>query len=203
MKILIVSDVHADADALDKILVKERSWDIFLFAGDAVGRGKEPNEVVETLKSLDNVYAVLGNWDYAVITGKVDMARKEEDKENVEWTRSVLREENMRWLQMLPLVKELTVEGKKITIVHGSPDMALYGYIYPWTDKATMRAHLKETDMLVVGHTHIPVLFEWNTKTWGRRILINPGSPAFPASGAKRTYAVLDTNGWKMKIKTL
>ncbi|NPA76660.1 MAG: metallophosphoesterase family protein [Candidatus Diapherotrites archaeon] len=203
MKLLIVSDVHGNADALDRIIMKEKQWDLFVFAGDAVGRGPEPNEVIETLRDVENFVGVLGNWDYAVITGKVDMARKEEDKENVEWTRSVLREENMYWLQMLPMVKELDIDSKKMTIVHGSPDVILYGYVYPWTDKSALRTYLRETELLVVGHTHIPFVFEWKTKTWGHRILINPGSPAYPKSGAKPSYAVLDTECWRVKIKTV
>ncbi len=203
MRIIIVSDVHGDADTLDRILVKERNWDLFIFAGDAVGRGEEPNEVVETLRGIENLVAVLGNWDYAVVRGKVDMARKSEDADNVLWTRSVLREENLRWLQMLPLVREVNADGKKITVVHGTPDVMLYGYIYPWTEKSIVRAYLKDTDVLITGHTHVPHVFEWNTKKWGRRIYVNPGSPTFPASGAKKTYAVLDTEKWVVKIRTL
>ena len=203
MKVLIVSDIHANADALDRIITRERNWDLFVFAGDAVGRGEEPNEVIETLRDIENFVGVLGNWDYAVVRNKVDMARKEEDAENVEWTRSVLRPENMHWLQMLPLVKEVNVDGKKMTVVHGSPDVILYGYVYPWTDKSALRTYLRETEMLVVGHTHIPFVYEWKTKTWGRRSLINPGSPSFPANGEKPSYAVLDTEKWKVKIKTV
>ncbi len=203
MKLLIVSDIHADADALDKILVKEREWDLFVFAGDAVGRGEEPNEVIETLKNIEGFVGVLGNWDYAVIRNRADMSRRDEDRENVAWTRSVLRPENLRWLQMLPLVKEIAVDGKKITVVHGSPDVILYGYIYPWTEKSVIRAYLKETDILITGHTHIPFVFEWETQRWGRRLYINPGSPSFPAEGSRKTYAVLDTENWAVKIKSL
>ncbi len=201
MKILIVSDVHGNADALDKIIVKEKRWDMFIFAGDAVGRGEEPNEVIETLREIENLVAVLGNWDYAVARGKADMVRKEEDIDNVLWTRSVLREDNLKWLKMLPLVREVSVGRKKITVVHGTPDVILYGYIYPWTERSALRAYLKDTDILITGHTHVPHVFEWKTKQWGRRIYINPGSPSFPASGARKTYAVLDTENWTARIK--
>ena len=203
MKILIVSDVHGNADALDRILVKEKNWDIFIFAGDAVGRGEEPNEVIETLADIENFVGILGNWDYAVIRGKVDMSRKGEDADNVIWTRSVLRPENLKWLEMLPMVKELEIEDKKITIVHGTPDAILYGYIYPWTDRSVIRAYLKETDILITGHTHVPFVFEWETQKWGVRIYVNPGSPSYPKSGARKTYAVPDTEKWKVMIRQI
>ena len=203
MKILVVSDVHGDADALDRIIVKEKYWDLFVFAGDAVGRGSEPNEVIETLRDVENFVGVLGNWDHAVIRGRVDMSRKEEDAENVAWTRSVLRPENLKWLQMLPLVREIEVDGKKITAVHGTPDVMLYGYIYPWTEKSIVRAYLKNTDILITGHTHVPFIFEWETQRWGWRLYLNPGSPSYPNGGARRTYAVLDTEKWRVKIKTI
>lgn len=204
MKIVVTADIHADADVLDRIIVKEKHWDAFIFAGDAVGQGNEPNEVVETLRGIENLVAVMGNWDYAVVRGRTDMTRREEDLKDVLRMRRELSKENMHWLQMLPLVKKLELGGRRITILHGSPDSILYGHIYPWTDKTTLRTFLRENgEILIVGHTHIPLIFEWETQKYGKRIIINPGSPSFPEGGSRRSYAVIETDGWKIKMKTL
>lgn len=201
MKILIVSDIHADADALDRIIVKERNWDVFIVAGDIVGYGYEPNEVIETLKGLENVVAVMGNHDYAVLTGRTEMFRPEA-VEVIKWTREVIKDENKAWLKTLPLRRDVEVDGKTITVVHGSPEIPLWGYVFPWEDRKMLRWYLKKSgDFLVVGHTHIPFLFEWETKAHGKKVLINAGSPSFPRGGTRPTYVVIETKDWKVKFK--
>lgn len=201
MKVLIVSDIHADADALDRIIVKERNWDVFIVAGDIVGYGYEPNEVIETLKGLENVVAVMGNHDYAVLTGWTDMFRPEA-AEVIRWTAEMIRGENRAWLKGLPVRVDVPVGGKTITVVHGSPEIPLWGYVFPWEDKNNLRRYLKNSgDFLVVGHTHIPFTFEWETKKHGKKVLINAGSPSFPRGGTRPTYVVIETKDWKVKFK--
>lgn len=51
-----------------------------------------------------------------------------------------------------------------------------------------------EPDVIVSGHTHIPVLEEDEKG----RILLNPGSPSFPKGGYPASYALLDDKGLKV-----
>ncbi|GEM_PF-3482580 len=202
MKIVAVADVHGDADALDRILVKERSWDLFVFAGDALGKGEGNNEVVETLSEIDNLVAVLGEWDYAVLYGKTSLVPREYVQDALR-IREELRKENADFLNQLPLVAERQLDGKRLTVVHGTPDAVLLRGIGPWTEPASIRAYLSKTDLLITGHTHVPHVFQWKTKRYGQRLYVNPGSPSYQGSGAKKTYAVLDTEEWEVKIKTV
>ncbi len=200
MKIVAVADLHGDADALDRILVKEQSWDLFVFAGDALGVGGSNNEVVETLSEIENLVAVLGEWDYAVIYGKTALVARG-SAEDVLRIRDELRRENTDFLRGLPLVGKAQIDGKQLTVVHGTPDELLLQGIGPWTERAAIRAYLTKTDILISGHTHIPHVFQWKTKRLGSRIYVNPGSPAFPKNEARKTYAILETDGAHLSAK--
>ena len=202
MKIVAVADVHGDADALDRILVKERSWDLFVFAGDALGKGERNNEVIETISEIDNLVAVLGEWDYAVLYGKTGLVPREY-VQDVLRIREELHRENADFLKQLPLVAERRLGDRTITVVHGTPDAVLIRGIGPWTEPASIRAYLSKTEILITGHTHVPHIFQWKTKRHGQRLYVNPGSPSDPRSGAKKTYAVINTEDWKVKIRTV
>ena len=66
-KVAFVSDVHANLEALQAVLAKLVDMSIYCL-GDIVGYGASPNEVIALLRSR-GVTSVLGNHDYAVITG--------------------------------------------------------------------------------------------------------------------------------------
>ena len=99
LKLLLLSDVHANLQALEKVLqdAEERGVEIFLNAGDSIGFGPYPNEVIELLCEK-NVLSVLGNYDFEVIEGKakekgekklaLKFARKELTKSIEEYLRS-------------------------------------------------------------------------------------------------------------------
>ena len=71
VKIAVLSDVHANLSALERVIkdAEEREVDVYLNAGDSIGFGPCPNETVELL-SEKNVLSILGNFDVEVIEGK-------------------------------------------------------------------------------------------------------------------------------------
>ena len=71
IKIAVISDVHANLQALERVIrdAEERGIDVFLNAGDSIGFGPFPNEVVELLCEK-NVLSVVGNYDLEVVEGK-------------------------------------------------------------------------------------------------------------------------------------
>lgn len=64
---LIISDVHANATALDAVLTAERDADSVVFLGDAVDNGPRPESVCEHLRELDLLASVRGNHDRTVL----------------------------------------------------------------------------------------------------------------------------------------
>lgn len=69
MKVLIISDIHGNLPALEKVLRLEKSADLIINLGDVVNYGPWSNECVKLIDSLSKVVSVLGNHDQAFISG--------------------------------------------------------------------------------------------------------------------------------------
>ena len=101
MRILLLSDIHANLEALDACLATAPSFDVVVNLGDIVGYGASPNEVTDRSRELGKIF-VRGNHDKAA-TGLMDL-----DDFNpmaaaaALWTRNELTRENLEWLRALP-----------------------------------------------------------------------------------------------------
>ena len=134
MRILILSDVHSNLEALNACLKVAPSCDKIANLGDIVGYGGSPNEVTELTRKLGGLL-VRGNHDKAC-TGLMSV----EDFNPVAaiaalWTMQVLTPENMQWLKLMPQGpvflpfrypqnQEETWAGTEadgVQLVHGSP----------------------------------------------------------------------------------
>ena len=193
MRILVIADVHANLPALLTVLQEE--FDKIVCAGDLVDYGPSPNEVVEILREFDPV-CVLGNHDWAVITGDYSSFNPFAVW-SLGWTRENVGEETVRYISRLPLEVSRRIGGLKIYITHGSPLDPLWDYVFPWDRKKMERIfETRGEDLVVLGHTHIPLLEERDG-----RILLNPGSVGQPRDGNWRaSYAVVDTDEWRVEI---
>ncbi|MGA1392783.1 MAG: metallophosphoesterase family protein, partial [Phycisphaerales bacterium] len=54
MRYLVISDVHANLEALHAVLAHatESGWDHLVVLGDLIGYGADPTAVVDTIRSL-------------------------------------------------------------------------------------------------------------------------------------------------------
>lgn len=118
MRILILSDIHANLEALEACLAAAPAHDRVFNLGDIVGYGANPNEVTERSRELGTVF-VRGNHDKAC-SGVTSL-----DDFNpiaglaVLWTRQRLKPENLSFLHDLPSGPVSPLDG--IQCVHGSP----------------------------------------------------------------------------------
>jgi len=121
VKIAVLSDVHANLQALERIIkdAEEREVDVYLNAGDSIGFGPCPNETVELLCEK-NVLSILGNFDIEVIKGKT----KNKGKKNLALKFAIkeLAKSCELYLYSLPRELKLEVAGKKLFVTHGSPE---------------------------------------------------------------------------------
>src|SRR5512135_1934813 len=102
MRILVLSDVHANYTALEAVLQETGQVDETWCLGDLVGYGPDPNLVVEEVRSLPNLTCMLGNHDVAVI-GRMPLAAFNGDaRRSLRWTLDVLTADNMDFLRTLP-----------------------------------------------------------------------------------------------------
>jgi diadenosine tetraphosphatase ApaH/serine/threonine PP2A family protein phosphatase len=160
MRYAIFSDIHANLEALEAVLdrideiAKENPIDQIWFLGDLVGYGPNPNECIVTLRERTDI-VIAGNHDWAAI-GKIDL----EDfsaaaRISAEWTARQLTEEHRNFLSDLP--ERLEIDD--CTLVHGSPYGPLWEYL---TSEILAERSFKHfgSRYCLVGHTHVPVIFQ-------------------------------------------
>ncbi len=112
MRFAVLGDIQGNAVALQTVLdmltTDHPGLDGVVCAGDVVGYGPQPNEVIELLRS-QSVSTVLGNYDDAVAFSRIgsgrdfpDVASELADMEAIRWTRETLSQVNSAWLRDLP-----------------------------------------------------------------------------------------------------
>lgn len=213
MRILLLSDIHANLEALEACLAAAPSFDSVVNLGDVVGYGASPNEVAERSRGLGNIF-VRGNHDKAA-TGLLDL----EDFNPMAaaaaiWTQNQLTPENHAWLKALPQGPRTLEAFPQAQLVHGSPQDE-DTYIVSIGD-ALLPLLAQTTPLTFFGHTHLQGGFFANGnsadgfrpeyRTVGKaesvsmqlkpetRYLINPGSIGQPRDGDWRAaFALFDT----------
>lgn len=148
MRYAIVSDVHSNIEALDAALSLVRDEDGLLCLGDIVGYGPNPNECVERIRARATA-TVLGNHDVAAIDNFGLAYFNPAAREAMRWTQSVIRDENVNWLNSLGYEFRMP----EYLLVHGAP-RNYFEYIL---DKPGAARAFEATDspLTFIGHTHI------------------------------------------------
>lgn len=174
-KIGVIADPHSNLQALEAVLEDMPKVDKIICAGDLVGYGAQPNEVVEIAKTK-GIPTVMGNHDHAAVRGDVSSFNPYAAKA-VLWTSEALDDENREFLKNLPLKSEFREEGWGIYMVHGSPRRPLTEYIFPGISNQALVRLTKgiNVDVIILGHTHVPL----KRRIMGK-LIINPGSVGQP-----------------------
>ncbi len=193
MRVLIISDVHGNIDALKKICETER-YDAVWFLGDLTDYGPNPDEVLDYLRSLKPEVWVTGNHDYAnaydVDCGCGEKTHKLSVYTRKNITKKLLSAEDIAFLKSLPLNKTMEMDGKKYYFVHGCPSNPLYGYMFRFDPECMKdeKGMPLSIEFLLYGHTHFPVIGEFESVKY-----LNPGSTGQPRDGDWRaSYAILE-----------
>lgn len=189
MRIAVVSDIHSNYDALKKVLEALSDYDSLFCLGDLVGYGAQPNEVVEEIRALKPEVVLMGNHDYAVVTGDTaDLVNYAAGA--IHWTRKVIKDENLRYLSNLSPMLRTEIRGYKVCLCHGSPRDPLNEYIFPGVPDFILGGLIEQSQsqILLLGHTHVPFVLNMRSK-----MIANPGSVGQPRDGDPRaSYGILD-----------
>mgnify|MGYP001337944696 CR=1 FL=1 len=204
MRVLIISDIHANLTALDAVLADAGTVDEVWCLGDSVGYGPDPNDVVDRLRSLPNLTCLLGNHDVAVL-GQMNFSVFNNDaKKSLYWQQKAVSAENLDYLRSLP---QEMVETGKASLAHGSPRDPVWEYVLN-TLTARLNFDAFETSYCFVGHSHIQCYFYMDLKrdrvsleipplnevvNLTPRAILNPGSVGQPRDRDPRSaYAIFD-----------
>jgi predicted phosphodiesterase len=204
VRILVLSDIHANLVALEAVLAAAGDVDAIWNLGDTVGYGPRPEECVRRTVELAMHPILAGNHDLACI-GQLDTSDfNPVARQAAEWTAARLSPASRQLLGSIPSLT--TVESA--TLAHGSPRDPVWEYV---VDEFTAHDnfHRFDTPLCLIGHSHIAlyaelapgsdqavlgVLAAGDTLDLSRgRFLINPGSVGQPRDRDPRAaYAILD-----------
>ncbi|WP_094226600.1 metallophosphoesterase family protein [Methanolobus psychrotolerans] len=190
MKLLIISDIHGNKEALDAVMTVPH--DDVICLGDLVDYGPSPGECIDLLREQD-IPTLRGNHDNAVAFGMecgCGYEYKHLSLATRDYTVNILNDIQIDFLRKLPMNIERTENGKKLYFTHGSP-LSFYDYIKPDTPEETIMEYIKGVDaeFIFIGHSHLPFVHKVEGVT-----LVNPGSVGQPRDGdVHASCAVFDT----------
>ncbi|MFW6015478.1 MAG: metallophosphoesterase family protein [bacterium] len=154
MRIMFISDIHGNLEALNKSLEykNELNIDKVIGLGDYIGYGVNPNECIDLIKNFE---CVRGNHDTAIFNKKELLTHNDMAYKMLKWTQKELTEDNINYLKALPSI----IADKKYgyTAIHGSliKPFDYIDYIYD----AKKNFIIMELPLLFVGHTHEPKIW--------------------------------------------
>lgn len=204
MRILVISDIHANLTALEAVLLDAGQVDATWCLGDLVGYGPDPNECIERVRSLPNSKCLMGNHDAAALN-QIDISSFNlEARRALVWTQKVLLPANREFLAEL----SSRIEEDTVTLAHGSPRQPIWEYLLD-TRAATQNFFYFDTPYCFVGHSHLPVVYQLiNGRSSADliipkpqtiinmvpRMIFNPGSVGQPRDRDPRAaYAIFDS----------
>jgi protein phosphatase len=194
MKVVIISDLHANMEALGGL---PSDFDELWVLGDLVNYGPDPAKCVEFIRN-EAAVVIRGNHDNAIGLGtdpRCSPAFRTMAAAMQAYTESALSSDQKRYLRELPITIEREVEGRRVMLCHAIPSDPLFGYCNPDDPRWAEEVRRTGVDILLVGHTHLPFV-RW----FGPRQIVNPGSLGQPKGGTvEACYAVWCDAGFKLR----
>src|SRR3954454_16472908 len=163
MRALILSDIHANLEALNAVLDAAGAYDVLWNLGDVVGYGASPNEVIEVIRPIAQLN-VRGNHDrvccgLASMLGFNPIARAA-----ATWTRDEMSKANSEWLAQVPAGPIHPPDLPGVALAHGSP-LNEDQYIITMRD-AWGPLQQSGTKVTFIGHTHLQGGFAQRDQDW-------------------------------------
>ncbi len=187
-RILVLSDIHGNKDALDAVLADAGEVDAIWCLGDMVGYGPQPVACLEWVRNHCDI-VLSGNHDYAAFAPEVIASFNPFAAAAATWTRDQLTDDEIVFLRSLD--SEIEIDG--VTLAHGSPADPIWTYILTVVEARDAFAAFTGARCFV-GHTHTACYYREDASGIQRavrdnddplsladgRYIINPGSVGQP-----------------------
>ena len=217
MKYAIISDLHANLEALEAVLADMRPYaDMVICLGDIVGYNANPNECLELVRNICAV-VIAGNHDQAACGLRPYDDFSEHAREAMHWTRQQLTPASQQYLRSLP---STAMFSDQWLAAHGSPwdtDEYLFHAAHFQTAFLYVQECLPQVRGCFIGHTHLPMIWEYTPSGIvrpvdvtpltvalqpARRYIINPGSVGQPRYGSPAaSYVLLDVQALTVEFR--
>ncbi len=195
MKILILSDIHANWHALEAIVSNE-SYEYLLYLGDTVDFGPNPRECTRFLMKLacGQFRGVRGDHDHAMAYGSKCLCSNELkmlSQKTREWGEELLDSEEIGFFRTLPKSDQFNIDGLSFFITHCNGGDRMHFHTDP--DDISTPDHRRPNDQshydfVITGHSHKPFI-----KKAGGTTYLNPGSVGQPRDfNPRASYALIE-----------
>lgn len=198
-KVAVFSDIHGNMQALEAVYtdIQKENCDKIFCLGDLAMAGPEPDKAIEFIKKLHDegkLELIQGNTD-EMIANFAEFGNSVKSKfpilgNALENDVKIITEDHKKFLNNLPKQKELSVEGVKVLLVHGSPrrndenispDLPI--------DQIEEMLEGTDADLIFCGHTHIPCGYQ----TTKKQTVVNDGSVGRPFTpNPQACYVIAD-----------
>ncbi len=156
-RIAVISDIHGNAHALEAVLARIDTLDAdeIVCLGDIVGYGPNPGECLEMIVRHCGVI-IQGNHEEATIDPSAAAMFNGAAKEAIVWTRKHMSSLHLAALRRLPRAAAV---GEQVMCVHDNPVPGPTDYIHD-KDIAALAFRGVDVPVCLIGHTHVPMVFE-------------------------------------------
>jgi len=199
MRIGVISDVHANYEALTAVLrvIHDEGVDLIINSGDNIGFSAFPNECVSLISESD-IGSLMGNHDDAGSMCRSSCWSRDSNNEknriraaSLKWTQEKILDETRKYLARLPLKREIVTGFGKIIMFHAGLENLIQWITADDCDQLTFISSESGAKLVIMGHTHKP----FATQIDGT-VFVNPGSVGRPFDGDPRaSFAIIDFAG--------
>lgn len=214
MKFAILSDIHANAEALKVVFRDARAQGVrkIFCLGDVVGYGPEPVEALDLCRESCDV-VLMGNHD-AAVAGVISCGDfRQEAQMGVLRHRQELSEEARAWLGARPYVKRT----KSFVCAHGSPFYPeFFNYVMDEMDAGDAIFSANGKRLIFVGHTHVSTCWKYvpgkslteeepvnRVLEPKNRLVVNVGSVGYPRVEPESVYVLYDSETCQIVYRRL
>lgn len=198
MKIAVLSDIHANLQALEAVLAdcEKQGADRFWLLGDYVDYGADPAKVVERISALRADCIIAGNHDAALYLPSVRSSATPHGKQSFLYTKQLVLENPGQFalLQEISARPTQYLAERKTLLVHGTPEDPYWGKFLPGEDAGPLFSAMEQLDarLMVMGHSHVGFLFSKDGRT-----ILNPGSVGQPRDGCPHaSYLIVENDSF-------
>ena len=179
MKILLISDIHGNAEALRAVMQAERDADASVFLGDALLSGPQANETLELLSTLNPIITIRGNHDDEVLDPSTFRSWPAEWVALNDWILADLDDSAVAKISTFTDAGWYEFGGISAYLHHGDLGSRDLAAVPDASDEVfELLAGGTDAELVLFGHTHVQF-----THHIGSRTFINPGSVGQPRCG--------------------
>jgi predicted phosphodiesterase len=214
MKVAIISDIHGNMDAFERVLADIASLPVedIISLGDNIGYGPEPDAVIKRIQQQD-ITSVQGNHELALIEPSYLSWFNKAARQSLKATAKLLSGQSIDFI--FKLETHLTTYGCRF--VHGFPPNCPLTYLFQVSEKKVLKTlkNLSEKRCFI-GHTHTLDLISYDRQgiEYGylkkgrnkldarRKYIISAGSVGQPRDGNNKSkYLIWDSVEDTVEVK--